>query len=500
MAEEGLGPEALDTAACLSRLAALLLQTGDLKRARSLLERGQATSEKVHGPDHPRTAMCLNNLASVLEATGDRKGARTLLERAVAICEKGLGAEHPLTAQALANLSLLLMDMGEREAARPYAERAWKVNIGQLRTLLPAMSGAERCSMVQERTLQLHAYLSVFHADPSLTYDAVLAWKGAALRVDSAMLRLPPDAPAEARAAAQQLAETRRALATLVTSSTAGAERQPVAEERGHALALEVGRLERELGERVPDLAARAFREVRIADVLAALPEAKAVEERFRARFPEAPCRLLLGKAATEGAFGREARAVRFVHAATHGYFDLSGLRAAFAPSSSRGFSGRISERLPSASEEAQPRAGRRGWNPLLLSGLVLAGANAGDGGAGTDGWLSAEEIQDLDLRGVELVVLSACETGRGDLAAGEGVLGLSRALTVAGAGGFVLSLWQVPDPETSELMERFYDGLWKEGERPESALRAAQIHLLEGDRAAGRFRPSTWGAWVLTR
>ena len=213
----------------------------------------------------------------------------------------------------------------------------------------------------------------------------------------------------------------------------------------------------------------------------------------------------LSGPAATEGAFKREAGNYRIIHAATHGFFDLANLRRAFAPPASRGLAGMqllaLSEFAPSApatSGGLGARAPGGGWNPLLLSGLVFAGANANDGGGGEDGWLTAEEVQALDLVGVDLVVLSACETGRGETAAGEGVLGLSRALAIAGARSFVLSLWKVPDAATQEWMAAFYGELW--GETPRSAAeaaRAAQLRALAEDRANGRFAPSGWGAWV---
>src|SRR5207249_10438972 len=100
------------------------------------------------------------------------------------------------------------------------------------------------------------------------------------------------------------------------------------------------------------------------------------------------------------------------------------------------------------------------GHHPGLLSGLVLAGANkpAADG---DDGVLTALEVAELDLSKVELAVLSACETGLGEVAGGEGVLGLQRAFQVAGARSTVTSLWQVDDDATRQLMERFYAGLW---------------------------------------
>lgn len=102
--------------------------------------------------------------------------------------------------------------------------------------------------------------------------------------------------------------------------------------------------------------------------------------------------------------------------------------------------------------------------------------------------------------------MLSACETGRGETTAGEGVLGLSRALSIAGARGFLLSLWAVPDDATHELMDACYEGLWSAAtagpatRTAEQAPREAQLRLLAADRAAGVFRPRRWGAWILLR
>jgi CHAT domain-containing protein len=113
--------------------------------------------------------------------------------------------------------------------------------------------------------------------------------------------------------------------------------------------------------------------------------------------------------------------------------------------------------------------------NPLLLSKLVLAGANHSP----EKGILTAEEIADLDLRGMELVVLSACETGLGRVAAGEGVLGLQRAFQAAGARTLVTSLWSINDAATSVLMEEFYANLWQKKLPKLEALRQAQLTVL---------------------
>ena len=151
--------------------------------------------------------------------------------------------------------------------------------------------------------------------------------------------------------------------------------------------------------------------------------------------------------------------------------------------------------------------------NPLLRSGLVLAGANALDERAGPanapgaqadaaptveDGWVTAEEIALMDLRGTELVVLSACETGLGRVKIGEGVYGLRRAFLYAGARTLVTSLFEVPDEQTRELMGRFYGAL-KAGQAKLEALHGAQLELLRQRRAAGgAAHPFFWASFVL--
>ena len=97
----------------------------------------------------------------------------------------------------------------------------------------------------------------------------------------------------------------------------------------------------------------------------------------------------------------------------------------------------------------------------------------------GDDGILTAEEVVDLNLTGTELVVLSACETGLGDVAGGEGVFGLQRAFGLAGVSTVIASLWKVEDAATQALMVEFYRNLWKKKLGKLEALRQAQLTML---------------------
>ncbi|UCG60431.1 MAG: CHAT domain-containing protein [Candidatus Zixiibacteriota bacterium] len=141
--------------------------------------------------------------------------------------------------------------------------------------------------------------------------------------------------------------------------------------------------------------------------------------------------------------------------------------------------------------------------NPLLRSGLALAGANRtisgeADSTMTEDGILTALEVSGLNLVGTDLAVLSACESGVGEFVNGEGMFGLRRAFQHAGAETIVMSLWSVPDRETSQLMDGFYRR-WLNGKTKRDALRESALEILNQSREKrGCGHPLLWGGFIL--
>lgn len=189
--------------------------------------------------------------------------------------------------------------------------------------------------------------------------------------------------------------------------------------------------------------------------------------------------------AATEESFkqiGQNEASPRVLHISKHGYFFPDPIKEVRSSQLSV-----IEEPIFKISE-----------HPMLRSGLILAGGNAGWKGQQTlegreDGVLTAYEISQMNLSNTELVVLSACETGLGDIKGNEGVYGLQRAFKIAGAKYLMMSLWQVPDRETKEFMVSFYKNwLTKKSSIPD-AFRKTQKEMRE------RFiNPYAWAGFVL--
>lgn len=193
---------------------------------------------------------------------------------------------------------------------------------------------------------------------------------------------------------------------------------------------------------------------------------------------------LLTGVSADEASFKASAPGKRVLHLATHGFFVNGQCDSALAPGGARNAS----------------KYGGFGENPLLLSGLVFAGANhRGIAGPNEDdGILMAEEIAALDLRGVEWAVLSACDTGVGGVQVGEGVLGLRRAFQVAGVRTLIMSLWPVDDDVTQQWMQTLYTNRFSDGLSTAEAVQNTYRQMLHERRSANQStHPFYWAAFV---
>jgi CHAT domain-containing protein len=223
--------------------------------------------------------------------------------------------------------------------------------------------------------------------------------------------------------------------------------------------------------------------------------EAKQIERDLTdSRF--GPVKVCSGAHALEEVF-KGVKSPRVLHLASHGFY-LPGNRRNPEDRSKPDGNG------PAALALARLQ---RAESSLLRSGIVLAGANKlGDPrdaatAAVDDGWVTAEEVSQMDLRGTEVVVLSACQTALGDDHPGEGVFGLRRAFCYAGAHALVMSLFVVPSDATSKLMGQFYGALRADRDKLNKleALHAAQLETLHRRREqTGAAHPFFWAGFVL--
>ncbi|WP_452228975.1 CHAT domain-containing protein [Lacinutrix sp. MEBiC02404] len=200
--------------------------------------------------------------------------------------------------------------------------------------------------------------------------------------------------------------------------------------------------------------------------------------------------RIVNGKNATKSSILElDSKITPFVlHLATHGYFFENPKNTLLEQEKTLSNRGSLDPSIYSLYKASD--------DPMLRSGLVFAGVNSYwgkpiEGIVNDDGILTAKEISNLDLSACQLVVLSACETGLGDIKSSEGVFGLQRAFKMAGVKNIIMSLWKVPDAQTAELFELFY-GFCFNGESIHQALRMAQAEMKL------KYSPYYWAGFVL--
>jgi len=241
------------------------------------------------------------------------------------------------------------------------------------------------------------------------------------------------------------------------------------------------------------------------------LPEIQDIATSFSTEFPKGTKDMFVESKATEGIFRVEAPNHRWIHLATHGFYEPEikkdaeevRLKAQVLP-------GQVSESDTDLSSVLDHEG--------LKSGLALAGANELNREGQDDGILSAMEVSSMDLSNVEMTMLSACQTGLGESLSGEGVAGLQRAFQVAGVGSTVTTLWSVDDTAARLLAARFYRNLWERNMSKAAAMREAQswmiaaafrdngknevpkVLTIDAEVLPGRFRlPENWAPFVLS-
>ncbi|MEQ8766697.1 MAG: CHAT domain-containing tetratricopeptide repeat protein, partial [Planctomycetota bacterium] len=222
--------------------------------------------------------------------------------------------------------------------------------------------------------------------------------------------------------------------------------------------------------------------------------EALAVAEYFRDAFkndgsPEPD--VLTREGATREAFEALAPQHRYLHLATHGWF---------APESVASTADGIDEQMHVMGSSLRDQV--RGLAPSLLCGLAFTGANgAADMYGRVRGVMTAEEIGAMDLSGVGLCVLSACETNVGLRRGGQGIASLQAALHAAGVRTAITSLWKVPDEATRELMTELYRRLWVLKEPTAKALWNAKQKIREqlDEEGSSIYSIRDWAGWVLS-
>lgn len=469
--EKVLGKEHPDVATSLNNLSILYFLQGNYQQAEQIYLRSLAIREKILGKEHPDVAQSLNNLAELYRVQGNYQQAQRFYLRSLNILEKFLGKEHPDVATNLNNLALLYHSQGNYQQAEQLYLRSLVIiekvlgkkhpdvarNLDNLTGLYWAKGDITRaidflrCGLeVEEQNLNL--IFAVGSEQRKQTY--VKTFSTTTDRTISLSLQ---EARAQKTAASLALTTVLRRKGLVLDAVADSIQISKVSGSRGSQ------------NRRSGDLANLEFppldnTKYEAAAIKKVLPNAK----------------VLLGKDATETAV-KQLQSPSILHLATHGFFIAD-----------------IEQNLNASPDlDLTPRQPKilQVENPLLRSGLALAGFNQRKQATNNhdDGVLTALEVAGLDLRSNQLVVLSACETGRGDIKVGDGVYGLRRALVIAGSQSQVLSLWLVDDAATKDLMVKYYQNLQALKGRHE-ALRAAQLEMLKSEKYE---HPQFWAAFV---
>jgi CHAT domain-containing protein len=229
--------------------------------------------------------------------------------------------------------------------------------------------------------------------------------------------------------------------------------------------------------------------------------EMVAIHKLFNEAMPRGTVRELSGSAPTEQAIRDLAPQSTYIHLATHGYFGRAAQGAAPKPGEQNPLE---SFGVAGAGDSVAS------MQPDLLCGVCLVGFKRQAQQDRDDGILTALEVKALDLDGVDMVTLGACQTGLGIQVDSEGVLGLQRAFQLAGARSTVTTLWSVSDDATQALMTDFYSNLWAKKQSRIEALRQAQLTMLRDggkrglkgvkpENAEKRLPPFFWAGFVLS-
>jgi CHAT domain-containing protein len=458
---------------------------GQIAKSREFFERGLSLAESTLRAEHPDIASLLRNLSKPVKDLGDLTGARALLERAASIAEASVGLEHPLVADCLNDLAGTLLLQGELVA----------VPDGALNLVPLAALPTARGTYVLETGPVIH-YLS---AERDLAADEV-----AQAAAGSGLLAIGGPAFDDASSFAAILKKQPASESAALPAVSNGSQSSPTARriESSHFTPASGSAALRGASSNCASLRSMQFEALPVSRT-----EAESVTRLWQ-RFGDditAGARstlTLTGKEATESAFKQLGLGRRVLHIATHGFF--LGVSCGPTMEGTRAVGGLIGVGANAQSKQTGVKSTSRRAsppeNPLLFSGLALAGANRrkAAGPDEEDGILTAEEIASLNLRGVEWAVLSACDTGLGTVAAGEGVLGLRRAFQVAGVRTVIMSLWSVDDRAARQWMDALYRARLVRQLDTATAMREASVTFIRERRAQGQStHPFFWASLV---